>query len=238
VPTNEEYLQRWEDSAPTPVDSNMTPEEIQRAQGTRNSDKPRWQTYDEEMARDLDISPELQKEIDEYATKHHDSSTNQTKEELQRFQEMNENAAKEYQFCTPDEYNNVEERTGRVMHSSEFIKLLLSAGVKCWYRQHPHADKLTLIIQRKNLAPEMGCWVAAGNMPELSIMNFDEYGIPLAERFRGWRTCLLQLILKSAITEKKADEIFGVPKKTAAFHRYNALLQSFRNAGSSLKKEE
>jgi hypothetical protein len=69
-------------------------------------------------------------------------------------------------------------------------------------------------------------------------MNFDSQGIPLAEKFRGWRTGLLQLILKSAITERKADEIFGTPKKIAAFHRYNSTLQGFRNAGSSLKKEE
>lgn len=227
MPTNEDYLQLWEDSAPTPVDSGTV--------GKRGN-KRGWKAYDEEMD-DLGITPELQKEIDEYATKHHDSSTAQTKEELQRFKEMNAEAAKEYQFVTPDEYNNVEERTGRVMHSSEFIKRLMSAGVKCHYKQHPHKDKLTLIIMRNNVT-EVGCWVQAGNMPELSIMNFDEQGIPLAEKFRGWRTCLLQLILKSVITERKADKIFGAPKKTAAFHRYNALLQSFRNAGSSLKKEE
>jgi hypothetical protein len=71
-------------------------------------------------------------------------------------------------------------------------------------------------------------------MPELSIMNFDEHGVPLAERMRGWRTCLLQLILKSAITEEKADEIFGSPKTTAAFHRYNSTLQGFRNVGGRI----
>jgi hypothetical protein len=90
------------------------------------------------------------------------------------------------------------------------------------------------MIQRKNHEPEVGCWVQLGFAPELSIMDFDEHGIPLAEKFRGWRTCLLQLILKSAITEAKADEVFGKPKTTEAFHRYNATLQSFRNAGGRL----
>jgi len=46
MPTNEEYLQRWEDAAPTPVANELTPEEIAKLQGTRNSDKPSWQTYD------------------------------------------------------------------------------------------------------------------------------------------------------------------------------------------------
>lgn len=233
MPTNEEYLQLWEDSAPTPVDSKMTPEEIQKAQGTRNSDTPRWKTYMEEAP-----NPELDRQIAEYAKNVHDSTSNQNKEELHRWTEKNEHIKDEYQFVKPNEYNDVNERMGKIMHSSEFIKKLESAGVKCWYRVHPHADKLTLMIQRGPLPPEIGCWVQNGWMPELSIMNFDEHGIPLAEKFRGWRTCLLQLILKSAIPEKKADEVFGRPKTTAAFHRYNSLLQSFRNAGSSLTKEE
>lgn len=236
MPTNQEYFDRWEAAAPTPVDSGLTLEEIQKLQGTRLSDQPRWELYDKEMDHDPTVTPELQKEIDEYSQKHHDSSTNQTKEELQRFEEMNAEAAKQYQFCTPDEYNNVEERTGRVMHSSEFIKKLRSVGVRCWYRTHGQQGKVTLMIQRKSLAPEVGCWVQLGNMPELSIMRFDEHGIPLDEAYRGWRTCLLQLILKSALTEKQAEEVFGKPKHTAAFHRYNFLLQNFRNAGSSLNR--
>ena len=73
-------------------------------------------------------------------------------------------------------------------------------------------------------------------MPELSIMNFDDHGVPLAEKNRGWRTCLLQLILHSHISQKKADEVFGKPKNTPAFHRYNSTLQSFRNQGGRLDK--
>ena len=68
-------------------------------------------------------------------------------------------------------------------------------------------------------------------------MNFDDHGVPLDEAFRGWRTGLLQLILKSVITEKQAIEIFGRPKATRSFHRYNALLQNFRNAGSRLEEK-
>lgn len=64
------------------------------------------------------------------------------------------------------------------------------------------------------------------------MMRFDEHGVPLAEKYRGWRTPLLQLILKGVISQKKAEEAFGKPPTTPAFHRYNALLQSYRNNGN------
>ena len=59
MPTNQEYLDRWEASAPTPVDSRMTAEEIQKAQGTRNSEKNPWETYDPTL--DPDINKALEK---------------------------------------------------------------------------------------------------------------------------------------------------------------------------------
>jgi predicted molibdopterin-dependent oxidoreductase YjgC len=65
-------------------------------------------------------------------------------------------------------------------------------------------------------------------------MNFDDHGVPLAERRRGWRTVLLQAILKGVITEEKANKEFGKPRQDAAFDRYNGLLKAFRDAGSSL----
>jgi hypothetical protein len=186
------------------------------------------------MDADADITPELQRQIDEYAKHTHDSSSNQNKEELARWQEQNAGLAKEYQWVEPSEYADEGARVGTPMHSSEFITRLQRAGVKCWYRFHGQPRKVTLVVQRDGKEPEVGCWAQLGFAPELSIMNFDEHGVPLAEKYRGWRTCLLQLILKSVITEVKADEVFGKPKTTEAFHRYNSTLQSFRNAGGRL----
>lgn len=211
-----------------------TPEEVQASQGTRKrTDVNPWDTYGDEMDFDPDLTPELQKQIDEYAKNVHDDSSSQNKEELARWREHNEGLAKEYQWVEPSEYADEGARIGTPLHSSEFLKKLRKAGVKCWYRMHPQPRKLTLIIQLGN-EQVVGCWAQLGFMPELSIMRFDEHQVPLDEKFRGWRTCLLQLILKSAITEKTADEIFGRPKTTEAFHRYNSTLQSFRNVGGRI----
>jgi hypothetical protein len=45
--------------------------------------------------------------------------------------------------------------------------------------------------------------------PEWSLMYFDEFDVPIKERFRGWRTTLLHLILKDVITEAEAVAAFG-----------------------------
>jgi hypothetical protein len=231
--SNEEYMERWEAAAPTPVHTEMTPEEIAKVQGTRNSDEHPADLYDAEM--DLN-DPALLAAIDEYAKNVSDAKpSGETEETLARLKEESDNAAEEYQWVTPEEYKNAPgERIGRVMHSSVFISKLRKSGIKCWYRKHPHKDKVTLVAQVGELPPQVACWVQLGFMTELSIMSFDSHGVPLAEKFRGWRTCLLQLILHGIISQAKAEEVFGVPPVTPAFHRYNSTLQRFRNAGSKL----
>ncbi len=226
MPTNEEYMQRWEDSRPTPVNT-MTEEDIKKAQGTRNNADAPWETYDDEFGGD---DPALLAAMAEYAERVSDAApSTQTKEELCRLKEAAAEQTKEYQWVTPEEYAREGDRIGRIMHNVVFIHLLRKAEVKCWYRDHPQAGKITLVVQRGELPAEVGCWCQAGFAPELSVMRFDEHGVPTAEKYRGWRTCLLQLILKGIISQKKAEEVFGKAPITPAFHRYNATLQAFRN---------
>jgi hypothetical protein len=196
--------------------------------GTVATDTAPWMSWDDEM--DDGISAELAEEVAEYARNRYEDnqSSSETKELLEMMREQNDDNAEQYQWLKKADYANEEERTGRVIHSSEFISILRKAGVKCFYRQHIHFDKAILIFT-KGQVEEVGCWVQQGNMPELSIMNFDDHGVPLAERRRGWRTALLQLILKDVISEKQADKYFGKPKLTAAYSRYNATLYAFRN---------
>ena len=230
--TNQEYFDRWEAAAPTPVANTLTEEEIKKHQGTRLNNAAPWETYAEDLGQD---DPALLEAIAEYAGRVSDAKpSSEALDALAERKEFNDKTAQEYQFVTPDEYADAGARIGRVMHSSTFITYLQRAGVKCWYRTHPQPGKVTLVVQRGDLPAEVGCWVQIGFMPELTVMRFDEHGVPTTEKYRGWRTCLLQLILKSVIDEKKADEIFGKPATTEAFHRYNATLQTFRNQGGRL----
>lgn len=206
--------------------------------GTHQSSRAPWETYAAEM--DTRMSPQLAAAVSEYAERQYDDtmSSNQAKEELHRQREINDEIAKEYQWLQPEEYTDLVPRIGTVMTHEKFITSLRKAGIVCFYTQHPHIDKAVLLVDRQRfyVGPlEVACWVQQGQMPELSIMNFDEHGAPLAERRRGWRTCLLQMILKGLISEEKANKVFGEPKTIRAFHRYNSTLQSFRNVGNRLE---
>jgi hypothetical protein len=205
-------------------------------QGTRLSEKAPWETYAAEMGDNF--STELATAVAEYAERRYEEyeTSNQNKELLHQEKELSDELSKQYQWIKPEEYEDLQPRIGRVMSHKEFITLLRKAGVICFYKPHPHDDKAVLVVGKDyNSELEVACWVQMGQMPELSIMNFDSHGVPLAERRRGWRTCLLQLILKGIISEPKANATFGRTKETQAFHRYNSTLQSFRNAGNSLE---
>lgn len=206
-------------------------EEIISRQGTRLKDANPWDTYSSEM--ETHMSPELASAVAEYAERSYEATTasNQSKEELHRQQEINDDIAKEYQWLTPEEYADIEQRNGQVMHAATFLDKLRKSGITCWYASHPHPDKAVLFVSshQGTLPPENTCWVQMGYMPELSIMRFDEHGAPTNERRRGWRTCLLQLILKDILSEEKAVELFGPPKQTEAFSRYNNTLYEWRN---------
>lgn len=210
-----------------------TLQEIQAQQGTRLEKTNPWDSYASEIGSS--VSPAMAAAVAEYANKRYvdGPSSSQAQEELAMRKEWNDETAREYQWATPDEYQNVEERTGKVLHSSEFITKLRKHGIKCHYVQHIHDDKAILVVIR-NGERENACWVQKGYMPELSILNFDDHGVPLAERRRGWRTCLLQLILKNIITENDAHRVFGKPKLTAAYGRYNSTLQAFRSRTSEV----
>jgi hypothetical protein len=58
----------------------------------------------------------------------------------------------------------------------------------------------------------------------------DKRGLPLNEKWRGWRTVVLRLILKGFITEQQADKVFG-PATGPAARRYREQLFEFRNRG-------
>ena len=209
----------------------MTPtaQEIQQTQGTRLQDTAPWESYNSEM--DSKMSPELAAQVAEYASKRYADAplSAESQEVLAENREINEGISKQYQWLTPDEYANQEERIGHVLHSSELITKLRKCGVACWYRQHPHPDKATLLVSVNGGPLQVGAWVQLGNMPELSLMNFDDYGVPLAEKKRGWRTVTLQLLLKGMLSEEVADKVFGKPGDSPAFSRYKAILFSWRN---------
>lgn len=206
-----------------------TLQEVMKSQGTRKEELPPWMSYAASFDEKLD--PNLEEAVKHYSERVHEKSSAQNEEELHRQKELSDDISKQYQFLNPEDYEDNASRIGRIRHSSQFITILREqCKVRCWYRQHPHADKLTLVYSDcwATKRPEVACWVPNGFMPEYSIVRFDEHGVPVNEQFRGWRTCLLQMILKGIVSEKTANKYFGYAVGPASA-RFNSTLYEWRN---------
>jgi|ERR1700689_4767854 len=191
---------------------------------TFQREKAPWEDYGQELVGKDDAA--MERAVALYAQNRHESTSEATKEELARRKEENDYRAREYQWVKPEEYADRGPRIGKILHSSKLITILRAMGLKCWYRQHPQAQKLTLLVLERGKR-NVGCWVQAGYCPEFSIMRFDEHGVPLDEAYRGWRTVLMQLALKGLISERKINEVFGHACGPAAT-RYNKFMGSLR----------
>lgn len=56
--------------------------------------------------------------------------------------------------------------------------------------------------------------------PEWSIMRYNEREVAAKEKFRGWRTAMLVLIVAEILTEEEVDRAFGPPiGEASAFYR-------------------
>jgi hypothetical protein len=186
-----------------------------------------WQTYGESLNEKL--TPELERQIQEYEKRRHSKTSEQNAEELARWEEGNKELARQYQFLSPEEYRDEGARIGRILHSSQFLNILRKdLNLNCYFRTHPHKDKITLIAIRPGGEPEVACWCARGFMPEYSIVRFDKYGVPLDEKYRGWRTPILQMILKGILKEKDIKKVFRNAEGPAS-DKYNSLLYELRN---------
>ena len=212
------------------TESQMTVHDIAKTQGTRLQDLPPWMTYAASFEEKID--PKLEEEIKQYSERRHEKSSSQNEEEFCKQKEINDEISKQYQWLNPEEYKEIEPRIGKIITHADLINTLRSAGVRCWYVEHPHIDKLTLLVSdywAKEM-PKVACWVPFGYMPELSVSRFDEHGIPTNEKYRGWRTCLMQLLLHKCITEEQITKYFPPPKYIKAFHKYNQFLYDMRNS--------
>lgn len=71
--------------------------------------------------------------------------------------------------------------------------------------------------------------------PEWSLFHFDQFGVATAEKYRGWRTGLLQMIVANVLTEEEVDRAFGPVVLNPASEFYRQQLQGNRRRRMGLQ---
>jgi hypothetical protein len=187
------------------------------------SNKTPWESYDSEIMSNV-RHPDAPDPI-----RFHEESSSQNKEELARQKEFNVEATKKFRWEKQEELEMAEIRRGRILSSRQFMGMLQKIpGIHWAYRDAGLKGTLGLWISKNGEDYYYTTWVQDPWMTEYSIMWFDDHGVPLNERYRGWRTPLLQLQLHAVITEQQVEEIFGKATGPAS-DRYNRQIYGYRH---------
>lgn len=222
--------------------SNIPEHVRRRLMGTSADDMAPWESWGK-VDPLYGCSPELRQEISEYSKRHHGKTSQENLDLLCEQKEMNTEMVKQYRFYNQDELvikcrDDYNARKGRVMHCLEFTDLL-SKVRPCYLSANVRKGLSGLAVYHpKDVKQEDGsmkrvdwhyvCGVQVGFMWEYSVVHVDDHGLPLNEKWRGWRTVLLRLIQLEHITEQQALEVFGEPT-SAGSKRYLEQLYYWRH---------
>ena len=195
--------------------------------GTAGREQAPWLDYDKAVVGD--DTPEMQKAIEQYALHRHAGTSAENEETLARMREENYNSVSEFRFLEPSEYADLGPRIGTIYSYDEFISKLRKIGIKCFYREMGHPQKLALWVQKDSLTePQVAGWIQRPFMIEYEVVYFDDKGLPKGSKYRGWRSILLQMRMKEMITEEQINKHFGQASGPASA-RYLSTMQSLRN---------
>lgn len=209
------------------------PEHVKRRlMGTSADSRAPWETY--RAGDPLEgCSPEMRAEIAEYSKKHHGRTSNANVEELMRQKEMSKEMVKEYQFYKQDELVDDASSRGRVLHCLEFLRMLETI-IPAYLSANIRKGLSGLAVYKPKEVDgvrtdwQYVCGVQVGFCYEYSVLHLDSRGLPLNEKWRGWRTVLLRLIQLGFVTEEQARNVFGEATGPRS-RRYNDQLYCFRN---------
>ena len=206
-----------------------------------NRDRAPWQTYDEEMDPTRHWSERLKADVEAYSHRRHEKPSNQNLEEVCRQNEMSREAVKDYKFDDQDEIVSLEKaRVGKIMSVFKFWDLLQTI-IPCYIAREVRNGLAGLAVLKPT---EQGgewtyvCGIQVGWMHEYSEFWIDNHGLPLNEKWRGWRgTVLFRLITGGFITEEDAHRVFGEPTGPAS-RLYRERLRNYRHRDRSLTTEK
>jgi len=208
--------------------------------------------FDEEFDRPEYHDPKILAELDKLQRRKMTTSPAETVEAWLQKWEENYDASKPQQWKGQERWQgreNEDMRVVRIMHPHTFIHKLRRAGVdarieddrygRLWLNDFSRKGRIGIsawmkdeAIGRKVVKTVTTLQYPCG--PEYSVMRFNTYNVPTTEKYRGWRTALLTLILADVITEREADQAFG-PAEGEAAHFYRQQAKGIRGMRLGLR---
>ena len=203
------------------------------------------ETFDADLDRPEYHHPGLLAQIDEMVKKHMTTSPQQTVEAALEKYEENYMAVKNQRWDGQRRWQgreNEEMRLVRIMHPHSVMRALRHGGVdaridddtrgRIWLNPFSRLGRVGVNAWVKDEQAQRRVVKTVTTLqypygPEFSIMRFNEYNVPTEEKYRGWRTALLALIVADVITEGEAERAFG-PALGEAAHFYRIQLQTYR----------
>jgi hypothetical protein len=194
----------------------MSPAELQAA-----INKPET-SYDEELDSPLYHDKKIVADMLEMRRNTIRSSNQNIEEALRQYElSYNHEGTRRQRWAGQKRWmgkENEEMRLVRIMHPYKFLERLRRAGVDARPEEHKHAriwlnpwSKVGRIGVNARIFGEVRTMTTLQYPygPEYTIMAFNQYDVPTEERYRGWRTALLVLIVAEVITEEEALKAFG-----------------------------
>lgn len=217
-------------------------------------ERPHWEAYDDELGVHAPATDAEKSHAELIASLPHETrGTSESLENLAQLKEANEAAVAGQRWQNQAELGRIDERYGRILHAHQLMQLLWKCGLVCVFtecdvrglrslkgdqvaRQRRELFKRSmagLVVQGSALVsiprPQYVTWIQIPYMIEYSVMRFDDHGLPTSEKYRGWRTVLIELIRSHFLSEAAANEVFGQATGPAA-RRWQEIMQQIRLA--------
>jgi hypothetical protein len=150
------------------------------------------------------------------------------KESFQAEKEASDAQVEGYKMPHQDLLADEKPRKVHPIATREFVKRLRDNGVRCFTVDNNLPGTVALWAARGQEIIYI-CYLQVPAQYEWSVLRLDAHNLPNGERFRGWRTVLMQLIIKGIMTEERAHRIFGKPTGGIVSSIYRKTLWTRRN---------
>lgn len=165
--------------------------------------------------------------------KHPEDYKNLAKEDYLRTKENSDKQVSSFKMDGQDIL--ADENVSKInrMSLDVFMSKLRSNGLKAWCVESTLRNNTgglwVTSPTTEGFKPKFVTTIQYPAMYEYSVLRLDDHGLPIGEKFIGWRNAVAQLIVLGIWSEEQAHRVFGPPVIGPRSVRYRKTLWNYRN---------